>query len=104
MRNIKTSIKSGIKNRSVRDFASLYRTFLCITKILLNTANIPLYYSKRRILTKKQTISVQELSIPLEISLPKAYALVKTEGFPAIHTKGYFFLDIDGRSVNDYVI
>ncbi len=82
----------------------MYRTFLCITKILLNTANIPLYYSKRRILTKKQTISVQELSIPLEISLPKAYALVKTEGFPAIHTKGYFFLDIDGRSVNDYVI
>jgi len=53
---------------------------------------------------EKQTISVHELSIPLEISLTKAYALVKTEGFPAIHTKGYFFLDIDRRSVNDYVI
>lgn len=34
---------------------------------------------------EKQTISVQELSIQLGISLPKAYALVKTEGFLAIH-------------------
>ena len=32
----------------------------------------------------KQTISVQELSSQLGISLPKAYELVKTPGFPVI--------------------
>lgn len=33
---------------------------------------------------EKVTISVQELSIQMGISLPKAYELIKTEGFPVI--------------------
>lgn len=32
----------------------------------------------------KTTMSVQELSVQLGISLPKAYELAKSEGFPAI--------------------
>ena len=33
---------------------------------------------------EKTTMSVQELSAQLGISLPKAYALAKSEGFPSI--------------------
>lgn len=33
---------------------------------------------------EKTTMSVQELSSQLGISLPKAYELVKSEGFPSI--------------------
>lgn len=33
---------------------------------------------------EKTTMSVQELSAQLGISLPKAYALAKPEGFPSI--------------------
>ena len=33
---------------------------------------------------EKTTISVQELSAQMGISLPKAYELVKTPGFPTI--------------------
>jgi excisionase family DNA binding protein len=32
----------------------------------------------------KSTLSVQELAAQMGISLPKAYALVKTKGFPTI--------------------
>lgn len=34
---------------------------------------------------EKATISVQELSAQMGISLPKAYELVKQPGFPVIH-------------------
>lgn len=34
---------------------------------------------------EKTTISVQELSAQMGISLPKAYELVKQPGFPVIH-------------------
>ena len=37
---------------------------------------------------EKSTMSVQELSAQMGISLPKAYELAKTEGFPARHMKG----------------
>ena len=33
---------------------------------------------------EKTTMSVQELSVHMGISLPKAYELVKTPGFPTI--------------------
>jgi excisionase family DNA binding protein len=33
---------------------------------------------------EKTTMSVQELSSQMGISLPKAYELVKTQGFPSI--------------------
>lgn len=33
---------------------------------------------------EKTTMSVQELSAQMGISLPKAYELVKSEGFPSI--------------------
>ena len=44
---------------------------------------------------EKQTISVQELSIQLGISLPKTYALVKTEGFPAIHIGSRILIPVE---------
>jgi len=34
---------------------------------------------------EKTTMSVQELAAQMNISLPKAYQLVKTAGFPTIH-------------------
>ena len=34
---------------------------------------------------EKITMSVNELSLRMGISLPKAYELAKTPGFPAIH-------------------
>ena len=39
---------------------------------------------KRREFMEKVTMSVQELSAQMGISLPKAYELVKTPGFPTI--------------------
>ena len=36
---------------------------------------------------EKTTMSVQELSAQIEISLPKAYELVKTPGFPTIRIR-----------------
>ena len=33
----------------------------------------------------KSTMSVQDLALEMGISLPKAYELVKTEGFPCLH-------------------
>ena len=36
---------------------------------------------------EKQTISVQELAKQLGISVPKAYELTKTPGFPSIWLK-----------------
>ena len=34
---------------------------------------------------EKTTMSVRELASQMNISLPKAYELVKTAGFPVIH-------------------
>ena len=36
---------------------------------------------------EKTTMNVQELATQMNISLPKAYNLVKTPGFPVIHRK-----------------
>lgn len=44
---------------------------------------------------EKQTMSVQELSVQLGISLPKAYALVKTKGFPTVHIGSRILIPID---------
>ena len=44
---------------------------------------------------EKQTISVQELSAQLGISLPKAYELVKTPGFPVIRIGTRILIPVD---------
>ena len=44
---------------------------------------------------EKQTISVQELSSQLGISLPKAYELVKTPGFPVIRIGTRILIPVD---------
>ena len=44
---------------------------------------------------EKSTLSVQELSIQLGISLPKAYELVKQPGFPAIRIGTRILVPID---------
>ena len=43
----------------------------------------------------KATMSVQELSAQLGISLPKAYALAKSEGFPSIRIGTRILIPID---------
>lgn len=42
------------------------------------------YYRNGGAIMEKTTMSVQELSAHMGISLPKAYELVKTPGFPTI--------------------
>ena len=44
---------------------------------------------------EKRTISVQELSYQLGISLPKAYELVKKPGFPTIRIGTRILIPID---------
>ena len=44
---------------------------------------------------EKTTMSVQELSAQLGISLPKAYALAKSEGFPFIRIGTRILIPID---------
>lgn len=44
---------------------------------------------------EKTTISVQELSAQMGISLPKAYELVKTPGFPIIKVGTRILIPID---------
>lgn len=52
---------------------------------------------------EKQTISVQELSLQLGISLPKAYELVKTPGFPVIRIGTRILVPVDSVfSKKDY--
>lgn len=48
------------------------------------TGGILLPQRKEQHLMEKTTMSVQELSAQMGISLPKAYELVKTPGFPTI--------------------
>ena len=45
---------------------------------------------------EKTTISVQELSAQMGISLPKAYELVKTPGFPTIRIGTSILIPVDG--------
>ena len=45
---------------------------------------------------EKTTISVQELSAQMGISLPKAYELVKTPGFPTIRIGTRILIPVDG--------
>lgn len=44
---------------------------------------------------EKTTMSVQELSAQMGISLPKAYELVKTPGFPIIKVGTRILIPID---------
>lgn len=44
---------------------------------------------------EKTTMSVQEMSLKLGISLPKAYDLVHTPGFPAIRVGKRILIPID---------
>ena len=44
---------------------------------------------------EKTTISVQELSAQMGISLPKAYALVKTPGFPTLRIGTRILIPVD---------
>ncbi len=44
---------------------------------------------------EKATMSVQELSAQMGISLPKAYSLVKTPGFPTIRVGSRILIPID---------
>ena len=44
---------------------------------------------------EKTTISVQELSVQMGISLPKAYELTRTPGFPTIRIGTRILIPID---------
>lgn len=44
---------------------------------------------------EKTTMSVQELSAQMGISLPKAYELVKLEGFPSIRIGTRILIPVD---------
>jgi excisionase family DNA binding protein len=44
---------------------------------------------------EKSTLSVQELSAQMGISLPKAYELVRTEGFPIIRFGKRILIPVD---------
>ena len=44
---------------------------------------------------EKTTMSVQELSAQMGISLPKAYELVKSEGFPSIRIGTRILISVD---------
>ncbi len=44
---------------------------------------------------EKSTISVQELSAQMGISLPKAYELTKTPGFPTIRIGTRILIPVD---------
>lgn len=44
---------------------------------------------------EKSTMSVQELSAQMGISLPKAYGLVKTPGFPTLRIGTRILIPVD---------
>ena len=48
---------------------------------------------------EKTTMSVQELSAQMGISLPKAYELVKTPGFPTIRIGARILIPIEAYKV-----
>ena len=45
---------------------------------------------------EKSTMSVQELSAQMGISLPKAYELVKAEGFPVLKVGTRILIPVEG--------
>ncbi len=45
---------------------------------------------------EKATMSVQELSAQMGISLPKAYELVKQPGFPVLKIGARILIPVDG--------
>ena len=57
--------------------------------------SIPNYKEEKREM-EKSTMSVQELSAQMGISLPKAYELVKTEGFPAMRIGTRILISVEG--------
>ena len=59
------------------------------------TGGISLPLRKEQHLMEKTTISVQELSAQIGISLPKAYELVKTPGFPTIRIGARILIPIE---------
>lgn len=44
---------------------------------------------------EKTTMNVQELASQMGISLPKAYKLVKTPGFPVIHVGSRILIPVE---------
>ena len=59
------------------------------------TGGILLLQRKEQHLMEKTTMSVQELSAQMGISLPKAYELVKTPGFPTIRIGARILIPIE---------
>ena len=59
------------------------------------TGGISLPERKEQHLMEKITMSVQELSAQMGISLPKAYELVKTPGFPTIRIGARILIPIE---------
>lgn len=59
------------------------------------TGGISLPKRKEQHLMEKTTMSVQELSAQMGISLPKAYELVKTPGFPTIRIGARILIPIE---------
>lgn len=59
------------------------------------TGGISLLQRKEQHLMEKTTMSVQELSAQMGISLPKAYELVKTPGFPTIRIGARILIPIE---------
>ena len=51
--------------------------------------------SKQEVIMEKTTMSVQELSAQMGISLPKAYELVKTPGFPTIRVGARILIPVE---------
>ena len=59
------------------------------------TGGISLPKRKEQNHMEKTTMSVQELSAQMGISLPKAYELVKTPGFPTIRIGARILIPIE---------
>ena len=59
------------------------------------TGGISLPKGKEQYHMEKTTMSVQELSAQMGISLPKAYELVKTPGFPTIRIGARILIPIE---------
>lgn len=65
-------------------------------RIVKQRVFIKILNSKGGIPVEKSTMSVQELSSHMGISLPKAYELVKEPGFPTIKVGTRILIPIEG--------
>ena len=65
-------------------------------RIVKQRVFIKILNSKGGIPVEKSTMSVQELSSLMGISLPKAYELVKEPGFPTIKVGTRILIPIEG--------